>query len=255
MAAAKTDRRPFDAVIFDLGSTLIYFDASWEDTIRSSVQELANELQASGLPLQRAAFIQRFRQEMNAYFEKRDTEFIEYTTRYVLQNVLEEFGYDDVPEETLRKALDAMYAVSQAHWQPEADAVPTLETLTAQGYRLGLISNAADHEDVQTLVDQAGIREYFEYILTSAGEGIRKPNPRIFRKMLHLLGVPPQRAVMVGDTLGADVLGARHAGMAGIWITRRADKPPNAAHRDTIHPDAVINSLTELPRVLSNFPS
>lgn len=253
MSASNYPLRRFDAIIFDLGSTLIYFDAYWDDILKSAVRELARELQAAGLQLDRQAFIRRFSAEMADYYRERDTEFIEYTTRYVLKNVLSEFGFSEIPEATLRRSLDAMYAVSQAHWQPEEDALPTLRVLKEQGYRMGLISNAADHNDVQTLVDKAGIRAYFDLILTSAGEGIRKPDPRIFRKMLDFLDVPPDRAAMVGDTLGADVLGARNAGMVSIWITRRADTAANQAHRDTIVPDAVIHSLDELPQVLANF--
>jgi FMN phosphatase YigB (HAD superfamily) len=62
------------------------------------------------------------------------------------------------------------------HWKPCANT----------GYRLGLISNAGDDADVQTLLDQANLRAYFEIILTSAGQGIRKPNPKIFWTALNI---------------------------------------------------------------------
>jgi FMN phosphatase YigB (HAD superfamily) len=86
-----------------------------------------------------------------------------------------ERGYTDLEDKTLRQALHTMYAVSQAHWVAEEDALPTLEKLRREGYRLGIISNAADDEDVQALVDQANLRSYFDLILTSAAAGIRSP--------------------------------------------------------------------------------
>jgi putative hydrolase of the HAD superfamily len=125
--------------------------------------------------------------------------------------------------------------------------------LNAQGHRLGLISNAGDDADVQTLIDQSNLRGYFDIILTSAALGIRKPNPRIFQTALDHWGIPASRAAMVGDSLGADILGARNAGIYSVWITRRADTPANRSHEDTIRPDAVITTLAELIPLLEEL--
>jgi FMN phosphatase YigB (HAD superfamily) len=125
--------------------------------------------------------------------------------------------------------------------------------LRQQDYRLALISNASDDADVQTLVDKAGIRPFFEMILTSAAAGIRKPNPQIFQIVLEKLGVAADRAAMIGDTLGADILGAQNAGLFSIWITRRADAAGNRAHTGLVHPDVVIDTLAELPLLLSQL--
>jgi FMN phosphatase YigB (HAD superfamily) len=116
-----------------------------------------------------------------------------------------------------------------------------------------MISNARDDRDVQALVDKAGIRNYFTIIVTSAAQGIRKPNPRIFHTVLDQMGIPPAHAAMVGDTLGADILGAQYAGVYSIWITRRAELPSNRAHQDTIQPDAAISTLVELPALLDKL--
>lgn len=152
----------------------------------------------------------------------------------------------------MNTALRQLYAVSQAHWQPEEDALPTLDQLQAAGYRMAIISNASDDADVQTLVDKAGLRGYMDFVLSSAACGIRKPNPLIFQTGLDEWGLAPAQVAMVGDTLGADILGARNAGLYSIWITRRADKAANRDHAETIQPDAVIATLAELPGLLSN---
>jgi FMN phosphatase YigB (HAD superfamily) len=119
-----------------------------------------------------------------------------------------------------------------------------------QGYRLAIISNAADDNDVQTLVDNANIRPYIDLILTSAAVGIRKPNPRIFEIALEMMDIPNSRVAMVGDTLAADILGAQNANIYSIWITRRADNPSNRTHANTINADMEIATLEELPRRL-----
>jgi FMN phosphatase YigB (HAD superfamily) len=116
---------------------------------------------------------------------------------------------------------------------------------------MGLISNAGDDQDVQMLIDKAGVRGYFDIILTSAAQGIRKPNPRIFYQALQHWGTHPERAAMVGDTLGADILGAKNAGIYSVWITRRAAR--KQPHQETIIPDGKVDALSELPSLFTTF--
>jgi 2-haloalkanoic acid dehalogenase type II len=243
--------KAYHAALFDLGNTLIYFDSDWPEVLPEAEQALRQSLQSTGIELASTGFYKKLDARLQAYYAERETEFLEYTTLYVIRSLLAEMGYPAVTEATLRQAVAAMYAVSQAHWQPEVDAVPTLQALRQRGYRLGLVSNAGDDQDVQTLVDKAQLRPYFDVILTSAAQGIRKPNPRIFHTALQALGeCPPENAVMVGDTLGADILGAQNTGMTSIWITRRANSAANQAHLDTIQPDISVNTLSELLEVL-----
>jgi HAD superfamily hydrolase (TIGR01662 family) len=240
------------AVLFDLGSTLIYFDGDWKRINRQRNSVLLERLHDSGVHPHQELFLDKFHVALSAYFSERDTEFIEYTTAHILRTVLAELGQPPLSDPTVRHVLAGMYAVTQKHWLREDDALPTLETLRDMGFKLGLISNASDDADVQSLVDQASLRPYFDAILTSAALGVRKPNPRIFKAALKHWGYLPSQAVMVGDSLGADILGARNAGMYSVWITRRADTAANRAHEDTVQPDAVIARLSELPELLQN---
>jgi putative hydrolase of the HAD superfamily len=241
---------PFDAILFDLGNTLIYFDGEWQEVLSKACMEAWRSLASSGLRLDRDTFVQEFLGKLNEYYVEREAEFIEYTTAYVLRRLLAENGYTDLPDTILLPALDKMYSVSRNHWHVEKDTHSVLNELKIRGYRLGIISNAGDDEDVQQLVDQARIRPFFDEILSSAALGIRKPNPRIFDTMLSKLKVKPTRAAMVGDTLGADILGAQNAGLFSIFLTRRAATPANRANLDTIQPDAMIDSLSDLPDLL-----
>ncbi len=243
----------FKALLFDLGNTLIYFDGAWPEVFAQAQQELLGQLSEAGVSLDAPEFLKRFEGKLNDYYRERESEFIEHTTAYVLRTVLAEFGHTQVPEEALRASLKKMYAVSQAHWIPEEDCHAALDALKAKGYKMGILSNAGDDADVQTLVDKANLRSYFDFALSSAACGIRKPNPRIFQIALERLGVAPDEAAMIGDTLGADILGARNAGIFSIWITRRADSPGNRDHLDTITPDAKVKTLEELPALLARL--
>ncbi|HEX7433443.1 MAG TPA: HAD family hydrolase [Anaerolineaceae bacterium] len=233
-------------ILFDLGSTLIYFDGGYTPWLSEATSALARSLIGGGFNLDEAAFISAYDTRIQAYYQERGSEFIEYTTAYYLRQILADFGYPAVPDESIKAALASLYSVSQVRYHLEEDTLSTLNELRQRGYHLGLISNAGDNEDVQTLIDQHGLRSYFEVILVSAEVGIRKPHPRIFQLALDRLGCIAQEAVMVGDTLGADILGAHNAGMPGIWITRRADTPDNRDHLDTIRPDLTVDSLAAL---------
>jgi HAD superfamily hydrolase (TIGR01549 family) len=245
--------RRFDLILFDLGNTLIYFDGVWEDVLARAHQALAHGLVAAGFDVQPGLFAAEFGRRAIAAWEDRASSNIEHSTEYVLRQTLHDFGVQDTHTEQLRPAIDAMFAVSQAHWQVDVSIISVLEQLCQAGYALGLISNASDDYDVQTLVDKAGVRHYFDQIIVSAAVGIRKPDPTIFRLALDHFEVAPERAVMVGDTLSADVLGAHNSGIASVWITRWADNPDNHAHRDIIIPHASIETLDELPGLLANW--
>ncbi len=243
----------FQVVLLDLGGTLIYFDGNFPEVIAESHKVMARALARAGLRLDES-FLQDFNARVESYYNERSTEFIEYTALYILKTVLAEHGVSELPEPVMKQVIREMFEVSEAHWHPEADAISTLETLRERGYRMGLISNAADDDDVQALIDKAGVRGFFDIILTSAAVGVRKPNPRIYQLALRHFGIGPDQAVMVGDTLGADILGARNTGIASVWITRRAETPANHDHLDTSVPDAEIAALSELPGLLAAWP-
>jgi HAD superfamily hydrolase (TIGR01509 family) len=123
-----------------------------------------------------------------------------------------------------------------------------LGQLRANGFRLGLISNAADDENTQTLVDKCGFRQYLDFTISSAVYGKRKPHPGIFLFALDNFGTLPERAVMVGDTYDADIAGGHQVGMNTIWITRRLREAIGA--RGGIA-DAVVSALSEIPEIVS----
>jgi HAD superfamily hydrolase (TIGR01662 family) len=244
-----------DVILFDLGSTLIYFDGYLPDIMAQAYNELATSLHEGGYTLDNDVFLSEFLSRLEAYHIERETEFIELTTERILRIVLEQQGYKEISRASLRPFLARMYAVTQSCWKVEHDTHTMLQTLKDAGYRLGIISNASDDWDVQILIDNAGIRPFFEYISTSAAAGIRKPHPKIFQLAFDAMHIAPYRAVMIGDTLGADILGAKNLGMHNVWITRRASKSANLAHEDTILPDRIVTNLSELPGLLEIWPS
>jgi HAD superfamily hydrolase (TIGR01662 family) len=242
----------FTTVLFDLGSTLIYFDAEWEPTMQEAAVALHRKLVEMGFALD-DSFPAAYRSASRETYRWRDEDLIETPAQVVLRKALAAAGHPDPADDQVREALAELYAVSQAHWHVEEDALSTLEELRRRGYRLGLISNAGYDGDVHVLIDKAQLRPYLEYIISSAACGIRKPHPRIFQMALDSLGVQASEAVMVGDFLAADILGANSMGMGSVWITRRADPVVSKGLREVITPQRTIYALSELPALLENW--
>lgn len=241
------------AVLFDLGNTLLYFNGAWPEVLAAADRKLAAALSEAGLDLDKEAFSADFRARLMDYHTQREVDYIEHSTAVILKNVLADHGHPGVDSGILEEALKELYAASQEFWIPEEDLLPMMETLKADGYRLGIISNAGDDTDVQTLVDKADIRACLDFVLTSAASGVRKPDARIFELALQFLGLEADEVAMVGDTLDADILGANQMGITSVWIKRRADTPANRANVDTIRPDAEIETLAELPELLKGL--
>ncbi len=239
--------RPIDLVILDLGNTLFYDPEPWPDILARADAALWQALDAAGVHAEPREILEGYDSLFNLYNSNHRKDLSEPTTAGVLRDRLQRNGHV-VPDETLRSALRAMYAVTQANWLLEDDAVPLLRQLKEADFRLGVISNAADDENTQRLIDKGGIRAYLEFIMSSAAYGRRKPDPGIFRAALDHFSVPAERAVMVGDTYEADIVGAKGVGMHTIWIRRRG-----AENAEPDHPEAdeVVAGLLEIPALIA----
>jgi HAD superfamily hydrolase (TIGR01549 family) len=239
------------AVLFDLGGTLMYERATWQSINPRADEALTNYLRAEGLELNLSTFPREFRNRLSKYFRQREQDLLETSYSFVLRDVLKDKGYGSVPESIIRNALDRLFAITQTNWILEEDALPTLQKLEMDGYRMGLLSNAGDDQDVQQLARRFGIAKYFDFILTSAACSYRKPHRRIFEIALSNWYFLPSEAVMVGDNLDADVRGAQSVGLFTVWISRRAGG--RLEGQQSIQPDASLSSLSELPAVLDRL--
>ena len=241
--------------ILDLGSTLIYSenDHNWGALLPRMRADLLAHLRTAGYDLDAQRFLNLFSAKYQEYDAQRQTDWVEYTTGWILTSTLTELGSPAPPPALLQAAVRAYYAYSESLWHPMPAVYATLETLRAGGLKLGLLSNAADDGNVQRLIDNAGLRRYFHPIVVSAAVGMRKPNPRIFQAVLEQWPLPPPEVVMIGDTLGADILGAQLAGLHNIWLTSHAGHPANQAHRGNIIPEAEAATLAEVPAQIARL--
>ena len=248
-------KEKLSVILFDLGFTLINFEGDFHQAMKESYLALADSLIASGCQINRQGFADKFYEVISQYYRNRAVDLIERPIEENLLKTLHYFSMDYLEESVLQEAVKAMYLYTEAWWKLEPDTHDTLSALHKMGYRLGIISNASNTPDLNRLIDNHNLRQYFEIVVISAEEGIRKPDPRIFSKTLKKLGVKPENAIMVGDTLPADVLGAQNSGLKSVWITRRANRPENNDVLESIQPDYTIPDLTTLVSLVDQIES
>ncbi len=100
------------------------------------------------------------------------------------------------------------------------DAFITLATLQKRGFLLNVVSNRGyGGQPFRVGMQEIGLQEYFDpqKIAISIDLGSNKPKAYIFQYALDALNVKPEEAVMVGDSLGADVIGAKRLDMIAVW--------------------------------------
>jgi HAD superfamily hydrolase (TIGR01549 family) len=239
-------------VIFDLGNTLMYLDNEWDVVRDRGARELVSFLAERGVAIEPSQFGEGYLDLRRSLYTRGVEEQVEYTAEYSLRTFLAQSGHEDVSQDLVEQALRAFFAFEETQWKPYPEAEATLSQLSDRGYRLALISNATDDPLIQGLVDRFGFRRWFDIALTSAGAGIRKPNPAVFQMVLDQWGFPPSQVVMIGDTLQFDVLGAHNSGLKGILAAWDL-YPDYDAGGDHVVPDATAENLPHLIELIEGL--
>lgn len=242
-------------VVFDLGETLIHFQGDWPQVFARSRSELITSLKENGYELPAEAFSEAVRQQIESAQMAREDDDVERPARDLVAAALADFGHSRIDSDHLDQALQRMFAVSEAHWIPSESATAVLESIHQDGLRLGMISNASDGDNVRRLVAKIGVDGYLDPILVSAEVGVRKPAPAIFQALLDRWRTPADQLVMIGDTLGADILGAQRVGMHQIWLRSAAERPDNMAAQGQIEPEWAVDRITAIPGILPMIES
>lgn len=128
-------------------------------------------------------------------------------------------------------------------WQLFDDAIPCLDWLRAAGFRIAAVTNASGQHQRAKLAD-LGIARFFDALVIAGEVGAAKPGPVIFHTACALLGVPPAETIHVGDLLDTDAIGARDAGLHGVWLARDTAAPATEPGIQT------IETLADLPELL-----
>ncbi|MGD9933393.1 MAG: HAD family hydrolase [Dehalococcoidia bacterium] len=145
--------------------------------------------------------------------------------------------------------------LADAHGRADVDRIHDvpgravfLDNLRRRGYRLGIVSNTTTRAELLSgMLGRFGLLPYFEAVVYSSREGVRKPHPGVYEAALSQLAIEPSAALFVGDRLREDVLGPRRLGMRGV-LTHEFFQDAHAGE-----PDAVLSRLVELEQVLDDL--
>jgi putative hydrolase of the HAD superfamily len=120
----------------------------------------------------------------------------------------------------------------------------TIETLDYlfPKYQLHIITNG--FEEVQMVkIEKSNLGKYFKNIITSEKAGCKKPSPEIFHFSMRLAEANLENSIMIGDSLEADIIGAKDSGMAQVFFN-----PDKVKHEVEVTHE--IESLLELKNIL-----
>jgi putative hydrolase of the HAD superfamily len=240
-----------DAVIFDLGGTLL----DWPDWVTDSPRRwaLSHAYLAERLPERtwpsREDYVRAMVEAEAEHWRRVDEEWWSGPPSGLIADGFRRLGRHPNEAEVLA-ALDG-YAQAVDGWAVVfEDSRSTLAALRREGLRLGLLSNtwwAAEWHDSDLAAH--GLAELLDEVVYTSDLPHSKPHPSVFHEVAGRLGAAPTDCVMVGDRLVDDVAGAQSAGMRGIW--KANDRPwPRPAN---VVPDAAVECLAELPRLVSTW--
>ena len=250
--------REFRAIVVDLFDTLVRWAPERLPlleingrAIRSTMPWIFPRLQQRlGITFNRQEFITSYTSVIEEIALERQRDGIEITCWERFARTLDRMRVmssdekDAFAEELTRLHMSHVRAVTTA----PAARVQAIRQL-APHYRLGLLSNFDDAQCGRAVLGDTGVAELFESVIISAEVRLRKPDPRIFRRMLATLDLKPPEVLFVGDTPVDDVWGAYHVGIPTAWISKGALRIPDGIPQ----PRFIINELSELPQLLGLF--
>ena len=140
----------------------------------------------------------------------------------------------------------AFEALFRAHLDTSAEPVDGAAELLAYlhgKYILCIASNAPYDQQMQRL-EKAGMLHYMSHLFVSEEIGAAKPSAAFFDACLSALSpLQPQEIMMIGDSLTADIAGARACGMRTCWYRHDGETARGEA-------DCCVDALEEIRAVL-----
>ncbi len=223
------------AVIFDLDNTLMDFVRMKENAVDAAAEAMID----AGLDRDKKHIKQCFYD----VYEKKGIEF---------QKVFDEFLENElgkVDHKILAAGIVAYRRAREAALVLYPHVNLTLVELSKMGLMLAVLSDAPQRQAWLRLC-YLQLHHYFDSVITFEDTGHRKPHPLPFKKVLEVLDIKPEEAIMVGDWAERDIVGAKKVGITTVFA--RYGDTFNTVHSES---DYEINDIKELLDIVRDLNS
>jgi HAD superfamily hydrolase (TIGR01509 family) len=213
----------FEAVLFDLGDTLIRLTGSGAELLQDAAATL-------GASIDPAAASRVWRRVLDRSSTAEElAKGRDLSTERHREVWTELYGAAGC-EELAAGLSDRLYerTVAAESWEAFPDTAPTLEAVRSRGLQVAAVSDTGF--DLRPALKRLGLMPHFDAVLMSYEQGVCKPDASVFRAACGRLGVRPQRALMVGDNPLTDS-GAVTAGLYAFLLPA----PPATGPRGLAH--------------------
>jgi HAD superfamily hydrolase (TIGR01509 family) len=228
------------AVFLDAGNTIVFLD---HQAVADVVSAHGHPIEAAALRSVEGAAKRRYEALMRAGTSHEDGWGLYLVT------LLASAG---LGETNARAMVAPLRRAHDAHnlWRRVPEGThDALARLKAAGMHVSVISNSEGM--LPTLFSRVGLAPFIEHVVDSHHEGVRKPDPELFRIALARTGQEAGASIYLGDIPGVDVAGAEAAGMRAVLIDPLGFYPDYAGERAASVAEWVDRLLgrRELPRV------
>ncbi len=228
--------------IFDLGETLIHLTVSWEQVRDARMKAIYDALQERSITVDLGHLKHQYmtlHEEESAYSD-RTLEEIEITQTFT--RLLDRLGVRVNQRPLMMDLVKLSFAHEVDSWVLFPEVHNTLADVRGLGLKMGLLSNARSDWAVREILDRLDLTKHFDAILTSAALGFRKPRPEPFQQILKLLSLEASEAVMIGNSIEADIAGARPLGIKTIHVIFGDD----GADEKGTDPNAIVHRMPDI---------
>jgi putative hydrolase of the HAD superfamily len=205
----------YEAVIFDLGGTLIN-QSTWEEQdnyIKRMVEVL-------GVP--HNDFLRLWRE---TYEDRTKGTF--GSVQNGIGRICGRLGVPVVESRIEMAASIPLEITKRMIMEPKNEAIPVLSHLRSLGYKIGLVSNwSSQLSEVWKLSPLANL---IDSAVISSAEGLMKPEPRIFHLVAERLNVVPGKCLYIADGYEEELTTASRVGMSAVMVrfSGLSDELPN----------------------------
>ena len=237
---------PIKAVLFDMFDTIMMIRKN-HDFYSPTLMRTYRFLNKKGIDVSFDTFEKAYVKTRDELYAKVDADLGEPHFNVRVSETLKSLEYNyDVSSSLVTEATSEFCEEFMTFVYLDQDAKTVLQALHRK-YKIGIVSNFAIPECIDKLLKTHGLDELLSVVVVSAVVNKRKPSQEIFENALKALDVSAEETVFVGDTLDADVEGAKGVGMRAVYIERRIQDAGR------YKPDKTIKRLGELISALEEL--